>query len=458
MPRPPDVGTQDFTAGSANSVAEKATIPPQSVPWISRMRDRQTQVDTKATMSYVVARDNNEGPTMFGTPEVSSRVRDDFATGTLLQDRYRLIKELGRGGMGVVYLGRDQRLDRSVAVKVILAHDGTASASATMDSRLKSSFAEEARLGASLTHPAIAIVFDYGFHHDNPFTVFEYIEGETLRELIERRGRLPLDEVRLIIGPLAQALDFAHERRIVHRDLKPENIRATEQKQFKILDLGLAHEFSRQEDWRFAGTPAYAAPEQAAERPSDGRTDQYALAVVIFEMLTGRRPFKSDSWLDLLEMHFSTPPPTLRSIDAEIPEAVEQAILRSLEKDPNKRFSTCTELAVALGCQFLTGPAPLPRMLLETEIKKMGGRWKTVVYPFAFFDRPRTHLAMAADALWAIHRSELMRWPLSALYDLQKRGRRGLSFRIRGALGKDQQWFRFNSRSECAALAGSTRG
>ena len=108
--------------------------------------------------------------------------------------------------------------------------------------------------------------------------------------MIERRGKLPLDEVRLIIGPIAQALDFAHARRIVHRDLKPENIRATEQRLFKILDLGLAREFSRQDDWRFAGTPAYAAPEQAAERPSDGRTDQYALAVIIFEMLDRQPP------------------------------------------------------------------------------------------------------------------------------------------------------------------------
>jgi serine/threonine protein kinase len=449
MTQPSDVATTDFAARATSSVAEKATIPPDRVPWISRMRDRQTQVDPKATMSYVVARADHDGPTIWGAAEVSPRIRDEFAPGILLQDRYRLIKELGRGGMGVVYLGRDQRLDRSVAVKVILSHDGASSPSATMDSRVKSSFADEARLGASLMHPAIATVFDYGFQHENPFTVFEYIEGETLRELVERRSRLPLDEIRLIIGPLAQALDFAHERRIVHRDLKPENIRATEQRQFKILDLGLAREFSRQEDWRFAGTPAYAAPEQAAEQPSDGRTDQYALAVIVFEMLTGRRPFQSDSWLDLLEMHFSTPSPTPRSIDPEIPETVEQALLRSLEKDPNRRFSTCTELAVALGCQFLAGPAPLPAILLETEIKKMGGRWKTVVYPFTFFKRPKTHLAVTPDALWATHRTELMRWPLSALHELRERGRRGLSFRIRGVAGKDRQWIRFNSRSEC---------
>ena len=308
MQRPSERPRTVLALEPSNSVAEKTTIRPERVPWISRLRSTGAALDPKATLLYVVARDHQNGPTIRTAPEVSPGVRDDFASGTVLQDRYRLIKELGQGGMGVVYLGHDQRLDRSVAVKVILSHSDAASASATMDSRLKTSFQEEARLGASLTHPAIATVFDYGFQRDNPFTVFEYIDGETLRELIERRGRLPLDEVRLIIGPLALALDFAHARRIVHRDLKPENIRSTEQRQFKILDLGLAREFSRQEDWRFAGTPAYAAPEQVAERASDGRTDQYALAVIIFELLTGRRPFESNSWLDLLEMQFSSAP------------------------------------------------------------------------------------------------------------------------------------------------------
>jgi serine/threonine protein kinase len=446
--RPSDLPTHDHALIARASIAEKPTIPPDRVPWISRMRKARSLADPKATLSYVVARDDKDGSTIFGAPELSPAIREEFSAGTVLQDRYRLIKELGRGGMGVVYLGRDQRLDRSVAVKVILAQGSASSASATMDSRVKTSFAEEARLGAALTHPAIATVFDFGFQHDSPFTVFEYIEGETLRELIERRGRLPLDEVRLVIGPVAQALDFAHERRIVHRDLKPENIRATEQRLFKILDLGLAREFSRQSDWRFAGTPAYAAPEQAAERPSDGRTDQYALAVIIFELLTGRRPFVSDSWLDLLEMHYSAAPPRARSLDPDIPDTVNDALLKALEKDPNRRFSTCTELAVALGCQFLAGPAPLPRVLLETEIKKMGGRWKSVFYPFAL-KRPRTHLTLAPNALWAIHRTELMRWPLAALDDFRPRGFRGLSFRIRGVTGKDRQWFRFKSRNEC---------
>src|SRR5262249_858265 len=144
---------------------------------------------------------------------------------------------------------------------------------------------------------------DFGFHEGEPFIVFEYIAGETLRDVIRQRGRLPLEETRLILGPLAQALHFAHAYHVVHRDLKPENIRATAQGHFKILALGRAKEFGARADWRFVAPPAYASPEQAAGLPCDGRTDQYALALVAHEMFTGRRLFEQPDRSEVLRMH-----------------------------------------------------------------------------------------------------------------------------------------------------------
>ncbi len=296
----------------------------------------------------------------FDGDTLSGLVRAAFAPGGMLQGRYSLIRELGRGGMGLVFLGHDLRLDRPVAIKVVLPRAGDDGAGLDLSAAM--AFADEARIGASLTHPAIATVFDFGLNDGAPFTVFEYIPGETLRDLLRRRGRLELDEVRMIVATLAQALDFAHGRRVVHRDLKPENVRATEQGQFKVLDLGLAKDFRRQEDWTFCGTPAYASPEQARGEPCDGRADQYALAVIAFEMLAGRRPFEGKSWRSLLEMHATAEPPRPSALRPDLPDAIGEAILRALDKDPNRRFATCEELAVALGCQFLAlGPGSAPR-------------------------------------------------------------------------------------------------
>ena len=214
----------------------------------------------------------------------------------VLQGRYVLERELGRGAMGLVFLGRDNRLGRPVAVKAILpAAPGSHARGTATELEYQDRFIEEARIGANLTHSAIATVHDFGYHGDTPFTVFEYVAGPTLWEVLKARGRIPLEEIQLIIGPLAQALDFAHSRFVVHRDLKPANIKATGQGNFKILDLGLATEFRRQADWAFCGTPAYASPEQASGLPADGRSDQYALALITYELLTGRRPFSSRS-------------------------------------------------------------------------------------------------------------------------------------------------------------------
>jgi hypothetical protein len=343
-----------------------------------------------------------------------------FAPGVTLQERYVLEHELGRGNMGQVFLARDIRLNRPVAIKVIALRDGQAQPSLSVRPELRQAFEQEARLGASLNHPAIATVFDYGFHEEKPFTVFEYIEGLTLREFIRGRPRIPLDETLLIVAPLAQALDYAHSNQVVHRDLKPANIRATPQGYFKILDLGLAKQIQQLDKWAgFAGTPAYASPEQAAGLPVDGRTDQYALAVIVYEMLTGQRPFWAHDITEMLRLQREVEVPDPQLLLQDIPESVEirTALLRALNKDPNQRFASCEAFAVALRCQLLSTVAPQIPILLEADVRTHR-RFRLEVGP-----ESRRHLVLAPDAVWCDHDGEVERWALHKIGDVQRSGR-----------------------------------
>ena len=349
------------------------------------------------------------------------RLRGAFARGEVVLRRYRIDQELGRGGMGVVFLGRDLRLDRSVAIKVCLLQKRNDYRDESRLAALRGAFAEEARLGANLTHPAIATVYDYGFHDDKPFTVFEYLPGETLRDLLRRRGRLPLEEVRLIVGPLAQALDFAHARRVVHRDLKPDNVRATEQGLFKVLDLGLAREFGRDLDWSgFSGTPAYASPEQASGLPCDGRADQYALALIAFELLTGRRLFQARDTHDLLEMHRETEPTGLATDLTDCPRGGPPCIGPGPEQGPERpvrhlrRFRRGTRV-------------PTPQRSRTGPRDPDGGRRRAddgrVARPLGQLPwlKDTVHLALTREAIWSAYHSEVRRWPLSDVERIEPR-------------------------------------
>ncbi|QDU99070.1 protein kinase domain-containing protein [Lignipirellula cremea] len=291
-----------------------------------------------STLFCVVSRNGERRLPLSGAASLSG-----FSPGTQVQGRYQIQHELGRGGMGCVYLAKDMRLDRLVAIKVV------AGSEQAHNPFLEDALAHEARLGAGLNHPAIAAVYDFGFHEERAFTVFEYVDGPGLRDLLEQRGRMTLEETRPVLGVLAGALDFAHSAGIVHRDLKPENIRASLQGQYKILDLGLAQDFRRSNDTTFVGTPAYASPEQAGGLPFDGRADQYALAVIAYEMLVGRRPFAEERTVPLLEMHRTTPPPSAQSACPDIPSDVSLSIQRALSKDPSARFASCEEFAAAIG-------------------------------------------------------------------------------------------------------------
>ena len=308
------------------------------------------QDELEMTGSYVtVIEDPAVAQAIRLSADEQNELRAIFRPGVALQDRYVLERQLGSGAMGDVWLARDSKLQRSVAIKVIqprllkLGYD-------------PAQFLHESRVGANLIHPAIATVFDHGEHANKLFTVFEYLPGQTLAELIKTRGRLPLDEVRLIIGPLTQALDLMHARGIIHRDLKPDNIRADEHGHFKIVDFGLASQFANQSHWLFCGTPAYAAPEQAAQRPCDGRTDQYALAVIAYELLIGQRPCHHKTHAEFIRAHPGCVAAMPEDHLSELSTNIECALLRALHNDPGQRFANCEEFAVALECQFLSRP------------------------------------------------------------------------------------------------------
>lgn len=278
-------------------------------------------------------------------------LRGVFEAGLTVDQRYLLREQLGSGAMGRVFLAHDLRLDRAVALKVVVQRG-------EKDPAQQAALREEALLGASLNHRGIAAVLDCGFHEDKSWTVFEFVEGETLRALLQRRGTLPVAEVRRIVEDLAVALDFAHSKGIVHRDLKPENICLTRAGEFKILDLGLAQDLRREpQRGGYAGTPAYSSPEQAACRHIDGRSDQYALAVVAFEMLTGRKLFNQPDPLSVLRSHQEDAPPDPQSLCRQLPDESARALLKALAKNPDDRYPTCQEFAYAVSVGETTATA-----------------------------------------------------------------------------------------------------
>jgi serine/threonine protein kinase/Flp pilus assembly protein TadD len=274
-----------------------------------------------------------------------------------LKDRYRIERELGRGGMATVYLAEDFRHGRDVAVKVL--HPDTASALGS------DRFLREIRLAARLNHPNILPLFDSGEAGGFLYYVMPYIQGESLRERLTRDKQIPLEEGLGIARAVAGALDYAHRNQIVHRDVKPENIMMHEG-QPMVMDFGIGKALTAAgadtltQVGMVVGTPAYVSPEQAAgEIDIDGRSDQYSLGCVIYEMLSGERPFTGATAQAVLQKRFTEPVPVLSKVIRDLPEEIDSAITRSLAKDPAGRFTTSHEFAKALVVTTITTPVTM---------------------------------------------------------------------------------------------------
>jgi len=275
-----------------------------------------------------------------------------------LSASYRLDRELGRGGMATVFLAIDLRHDRKVALKVL--HPELSSALGP------DRFLREIKLAARLNHPHIVPLFDSGEAGGFLYYVMPVVEGESLRDRLLRDGKVPLEESLNVVRGIASALDYAHRQNIVHRDIKPENVMLQDGEAL-VMDFGIAKAVSvaggetLTQTGMMVGTPAYVSPEQAAgETVVDGRSDQYSLGCVLFEMLSGKKPFTGPTAQAVLSRRFSEPVPSIRSVYPEATEYLETAMLRALSKDSGERYSTTMEFAKGLVASHLTTPDGSP--------------------------------------------------------------------------------------------------
>lgn len=259
---------------------------------------------------------------------------------------YRLEALLGKGGMARVYWGVEARSRRTAAIKVMRTSQET-------DSDYKSRFEREARAVSMLNHPNIVKLYDYGQSGDAIYMAMQYVQGADLGSILARhraqRVHVNQDDAVRIVGEISGALDYAHSQGIIHRDIKPGNILISQEGHATLTDFGLALHMDMGTRGEVFGTPYYIAPEQAiSSAGAVPQSDQYSLAIILYEMLTGQVPFDAGNPMDTAILHITQEPRAPREIAPEISQEVQSVILRSLAKKPEDRFASCSEMAQAL--------------------------------------------------------------------------------------------------------------
>src|SRR5215210_5224171 len=265
-------------------------------------------------------------------------------TDPVLLGRYHLEHLLARGGMAEVHLGRDRLLDRPVAIKLLYPH-------VAADAAFVERFRQEAKIAATLAHPNIVAVYDFGEADGGPVLVMEYVAGESLAQLLEREGRLSLKRALPIIQLVLTALAHAHARGLVHRDVKPSNILLARDGQIKLADFGIAQALTAATVTRSGqvlGSVHYLAPERLAGARATPAADCYAVGVTLYQMLTGRRPFEGDAVAAVFvqQLHQDPSPPS--QVQSGLPTWVDRWVLRALAKDPTQRYDSATSMLAEL--------------------------------------------------------------------------------------------------------------
>lgn len=262
--------------------------------------------------------------------------------------RYELIRELGRGAMGTVYLGRDQKIGRTVAIKTMALADEFEGA---VLQEVSQRFIREAQTAGLLNHPNIITIYDVGEDQGLAYIAMDYLPGESLQNYTQPGKLLPMDETMAITIKIAEALAYAHGRQVVHRDIKPANIIYERQTgRLKITDFGVAvlTNASRTKTGTILGSPSYMSPEQVAGRKVDGRSDLFSLGVTLFQLLRGELPFEAPSLTGLMYKISNEPPPDVTFLRPDIPDCLKQLVERAMQKNPAARFQSGTEMADAL--------------------------------------------------------------------------------------------------------------
>ena len=316
----------------------------------------------------------------------------DPLLGRVLDGRYRIVAQIARGGMATVYEAVDTRLDRVVAVKSM--HAGLVG-----DDDFVARFIREARSAARLSHPNVVAVFDQGTAGDpwSPhrvvYLVMELVRGRTLRQVLRERGPLPPTDALAVAEPVLAALRAAHEAQIVHRDVKPENVLLADDGRVKVADFGLARALSgdsahTRTSGLLLGTVSYLAPEQVLDAGTDARADVYAAGIVLFEMLTGTKPFEGGSPLQIAWKHVNEQVPAPSTRHAGIPPAIDRLVLRATDRDPDGRFVD--------GRDFLAAVRAVSADLVTGRLEP--ARPAAHEWPTATPARPATHESAAAEA------------------------------------------------------------
>jgi serine/threonine-protein kinase len=270
-----------------------------------------------------------------------NKVHKDFIGGLMSSQgmgRYKIIRRLGQGGSGVVYLARDSYIQRQVAIKI----------SHGISSNSRKKLFLEAQSAGRLSHPNILSIYDTGLYREFCYIIMEYLEGDTLRKYCQKDHRLPLDRCAEIVFKICNALDYAHQKGVIHRDIKPSNIMLDDKGEPKLMDFGIAHISEETSEKGVWGTPSYMSPEQLKEETITHQSDIFSLGCVFYELLSGQRAFRGDNDFSVIYKITRENPAALRTLRSDLPVIFEEIVNKALAKPLNARYAACTEFGYDL--------------------------------------------------------------------------------------------------------------